>query len=167
MGTDSDLSTDLRLCGLNFQEIINGGVDCSVSQRFGQPYAVNCGKLLETGGIGAGMPRESMIHLSLRHKLRQNLLPPLGLITDTNCGSFTEIPWIREFIGDPLRLSFVRLLLRVYLFAHLLGCLIQALVLVEDVDDGGRDTVSRYVTAVQFSMGMMFSGSLAVGDTTG
>merc|ERR1712157_582370 len=27
-----------------------------------------------------------MIHLSLRHKLRQNLLPPLSLITDTNCG---------------------------------------------------------------------------------
>jgi len=84
--TDSDLSTDLRLCGLNFDAIINGGVDCSVSQRFGQPFAVNCGKLLETGGIGPGMPRDSMIHLSLRHKLRQNLLPPLGLITDTNCG---------------------------------------------------------------------------------
>jgi len=84
--TDSDLSTDLRLCGLNFDTIINGKVDCSVSQRFGQPCAVNCGKLLESGGIGPGMPRESMIHLSLRHKLRQNLLPPLSLITDTNCG---------------------------------------------------------------------------------
>jgi len=84
--TDSDLSTDLRLCGLNFYDIFSQNVDCSVSQRFGQPFAVNCGKLLESGGIGAGMPRESMIHLSLRHKLRQNLLPPLGLITDTNCG---------------------------------------------------------------------------------
>merc|ERR1719183_228747 len=84
--TDSDLSTDLRLCGLNFDSIINGKVDCSVSQRFGQAFAVNCGKLLESGGIGAGMPRDSMIHLSLRHKLRQNLLPPLSLITDTNCG---------------------------------------------------------------------------------
>jgi len=84
--TDSDLSTDLRLCGLNFDAIINGKVDCSVSQRFGQPYAVNCGQLLTSGGIGPGMPRESMIHLSLRHKLRQQLLPPLSLITDTNCG---------------------------------------------------------------------------------
>merc|ERR1711957_342317 len=52
--TDSDLSTDLALCGLNFDTIINGKVDCSVSQRFGQPCAVNCGKLMaaeEGGGI--------------------------------------------------------------------------------------------------------------------
>ena len=48
--TDSDLSTVLRLCGLNFDTIINGKVDCSVSQRFGQPFAVNCGKLLKSGG---------------------------------------------------------------------------------------------------------------------
>merc|ERR1719359_1465486 len=55
--TDSDLSTDLGLCGLNFDTIVNGGVECSVSQRFGQPYAVNCGKLLEDGsGIAPGMP---------------------------------------------------------------------------------------------------------------
>merc|ERR1719262_551072 len=39
--TDSDLSTDLRLCGLNFKTIFDG-YDCSVSQRFGQPCAVNC-----------------------------------------------------------------------------------------------------------------------------
>merc|ERR1719456_404909 len=87
--TDSDLSTDLALCGLNFDAIINNGSDCSVSQRFGQPYAVNCGKLMtaeEGGGIAPGMPRESMVHLSLRHKLRMNLLPPLAPITDTNCG---------------------------------------------------------------------------------
>merc|ERR1719443_470967 len=67
--TDSDLSTDLGLSGLNFDTIINGNVDCSVSQRFGQPFAVNCGKLLQEGGIAPGMPRESMVHLSLRHKL--------------------------------------------------------------------------------------------------
>eukprot|EP00928_Gymnodinium_smaydae_P060706 TRINITY_DN4444_c0_g1_i1.p1 TRINITY_DN4444_c0_g1~~TRINITY_DN4444_c0_g1_i1.p1 ORF type:complete len:383 (-),score=104.27 TRINITY_DN4444_c0_g1_i1:183-1160(-) len=87
--TDSDLSTDLALCGLNFDAIINGKVEASVSQRFGQPCAVNCGKLMteeEGGGIAPGMPKESMVHLSLRHKLRQNLLPPLKLITDTNCG---------------------------------------------------------------------------------
>jgi len=87
--TDSDLSTDLALCGLNFDTIINGKVDCSVSQRFGQPYAVNCGKLMtaeDGGGIAPGMPTESMVHLSLRHKLRMNLLPPLAKITDTNCG---------------------------------------------------------------------------------
>eukprot|EP00747_Dinoflagellata_sp_TGD_P148122 gnl/TRDRNA2_/TRDRNA2_176878_c0_seq2.p1 gnl/TRDRNA2_/TRDRNA2_176878_c0~~gnl/TRDRNA2_/TRDRNA2_176878_c0_seq2.p1 ORF type:complete len:554 (-),score=123.56 gnl/TRDRNA2_/TRDRNA2_176878_c0_seq2:148-1809(-) len=84
--TDSDLSTDLRLCGLNFDTIINGKVDCSVSQRFGQPFAVNCGKLVTTGGIAPGMPQSSMVHLTLRHKLRMNLLPPLGVITDTNCG---------------------------------------------------------------------------------
>merc|ERR1719218_329536 len=87
--TDSDLSTDLGLCGLNFDTILNGNVDCSVSQRFGQPFAVNCSKLLtdeEGGGIGSGLARDSIVHLSLRHKLRQNLLPPLTLIIDTNCG---------------------------------------------------------------------------------
>merc|ERR1712007_76350 len=71
--------------GHNFKTIFEGA-NCSVSQRFGQPYAVNCGKLLASGGIGAGMPRESMVHLSLRHKLRMNLLPPLAPIIDTNCG---------------------------------------------------------------------------------
>jgi len=93
--TDSDLSTDLGLCGLNFDTIINGKVDCSVSQRFGQPYAVNCGKLMteaEGGGIAPGMPKESMVHLSLRHKLRMNLLPPLAPITDTNCGHKAIVP---------------------------------------------------------------------------
>jgi len=93
--TDSDLSTDLGLCGLNFDTIINGNVDCSVSQRFGQPSAVNCGKLMEEekgGGIAPGMPKESMVHLSLRHKLRMNLLPPLAPITDTNCGHKAIVP---------------------------------------------------------------------------
>merc|ERR1719378_780930 len=87
--TDSDLSTDLGLTGLNIDTIINGGVDCSVSQRFGQACAVNCSKLLTDdvgGGIGAGLARDSIVHLTLRHKLRQNLLPPLTLIIDTNCG---------------------------------------------------------------------------------
>jgi hypothetical protein len=87
--TDSDLSTDLGLTGLNIDTIINGGVDCSVSQRFGQARAVNCSKLLTDdvgGGIGAGLARDSIVHLTLRHKLRMNLLPPLQLIIDTNCG---------------------------------------------------------------------------------
>jgi len=87
--TDSDLSTDLGLTGLNIDTIINGGVDCSVSQRFGQASAVNCSKLLMDdlgGGIGAGLARDSIVHLTLRHKLRMNLLPPLQLIIDTNCG---------------------------------------------------------------------------------
>merc|ERR1711977_264684 len=73
--TDSDLSTDLALSGLNFDTIINGKVDCSVSQRFGQPFAVNCSKLLtdeEGGGIGSGLARDSIVHLTL--------------IIDTNCG---------------------------------------------------------------------------------
>merc|ERR1719421_2731974 len=87
--TDSDLSTDLALTGLNIDTIINGKVDCSVSQRFGQACAVNCSKLLTDdigGGIGAGLARDSIVHLTLRHKLRMNLLPPLQLIIDTNCG---------------------------------------------------------------------------------
>jgi len=87
--TDSDLSTDLAVSGLNFDTIINGKVDCSVSQRFGQPFAVNCSTSLpeaKGGGVGSGLSRDSIVHLTLRHKLRQNLLPPLAPIIDTNCG---------------------------------------------------------------------------------
>jgi len=46
----------------------------------------------EGGGIAPGMPRESMVHLTLRHKLRMNLLPPLAPITDTNCGHKAIVP---------------------------------------------------------------------------
>merc|ERR1719473_410466 len=109
--TDSDLSTDLALSGLNFDTIINGNVDCSVSQRFGQPFAVNCSKLLtdaEGGGIGSGLARDSIVHLTLRHKLRQNLLPPLTLIIDTNCGhkaisgeaALDAVSMVRDYKGS-------------------------------------------------------------------
>jgi len=109
--TDSDLSTDLALSGLNFDTIINGKVDCSVSQRFGQAKAVNCSKLLsdeEGGGIGSGLARDSIVHLTLRHKLRQNLLPPLTLIIDTNCGhkcisgdaALDAVSMVRDYKGS-------------------------------------------------------------------
>merc|ERR1712054_739492 len=109
--TDSDLSTDLALSGLNFNTILNGKVDCSVSQRFGQPFAVNCSKLLtdeEGGGIGSGLARDSIVHLTLRHKLRQNLLPPLTLIIDTNCGhkaisgeaALDAVSMVRDYKGS-------------------------------------------------------------------
>jgi len=109
--TDSDLSTDLGLTGLNIDTIINGKVDCSVSQRFGQPCAVNCSKLLADdvgGGIGAGLARDSIVHLTLRHKLRQNLLPPLELVIDTNCGhkvlsgdaALATVSMVRDYKGS-------------------------------------------------------------------
>jgi hypothetical protein len=83
--TDSDLSTDLGLCGLNFKTIFDGA-DVSVSERFGKPMAVNCSLKLANGGVAPGLARDSIVHLSLRHKLRMNLLPPLSPIIDTNCG---------------------------------------------------------------------------------
>jgi len=83
--TDSDLSTDLALCGLNFKTIFDGA-DVSVSQRFGQANAVNASTKLASGGVGPGLAQDSIVHLSLRHKLRMNLLPPLSPIIDTNCG---------------------------------------------------------------------------------
>jgi hypothetical protein len=84
--TDSDLSTDLRLSGLNFDTMINQGFDCSVSERFGIPNAVNCSAKDATGGVVPGLARDSIVHLTLRHKLRMRLLPPLTPIIDTNCG---------------------------------------------------------------------------------
>eukprot|EP01065_Artemidia_motanka_P049494 TRINITY_DN8222_c0_g1_i1.p1 TRINITY_DN8222_c0_g1~~TRINITY_DN8222_c0_g1_i1.p1 ORF type:complete len:546 (+),score=135.50 TRINITY_DN8222_c0_g1_i1:74-1639(+) len=87
MYTDSDLSSDLRLCGLNFATMLTDGFDCSVSERFGIPGAVNCSaKHAETGGVIPGLARDSIVHLTLRHKLRMRLLPPLSPIIDTNCG---------------------------------------------------------------------------------
>merc|ERR1719238_1197977 len=82
-----------------------------LSQRFGQPFAVNCSKLLteeEGGGIGAGLARDSIVHLTLRHKLRQNLLPPLTLIIDTNCGhkcisgdaAMDAVSMVRDYKGS-------------------------------------------------------------------
>eukprot|EP01062_Namystynia_karyoxenos_P053379 TRINITY_DN4320_c0_g1_i2.p1 TRINITY_DN4320_c0_g1~~TRINITY_DN4320_c0_g1_i2.p1 ORF type:complete len:551 (+),score=179.96 TRINITY_DN4320_c0_g1_i2:107-1654(+) len=85
--TDSDLSTDLRLCGLNFNTMLTEGFDCSVSERFGIAGAVNCSaKDPETGGVVPGLARDSIVHLTLRHKLRMRLMPPLSPIIDTNCG---------------------------------------------------------------------------------
>merc|ERR1719440_2001223 len=105
--TDSDLSTDLRLSGHNFKTIFDGA-DCSVSQRFGQPLAVNCSKKLEEGGVAAGLARDSIVHLTLRHKLRMNLLPPLSPIIDTNCGHKVitaeavkpVLPMVRDYKGS-------------------------------------------------------------------
>eukprot|EP01062_Namystynia_karyoxenos_P053378 TRINITY_DN4320_c0_g1_i1.p1 TRINITY_DN4320_c0_g1~~TRINITY_DN4320_c0_g1_i1.p1 ORF type:complete len:509 (+),score=204.58 TRINITY_DN4320_c0_g1_i1:86-1612(+) len=85
--TDSDLSTDLRLCGLNFATMLTDGFDCSVSERFGIAGAVNCSaKDPATGGVIPGLARDSIVHLTLRHKLRMRLMPPLSDIIDTNCG---------------------------------------------------------------------------------
>jgi len=62
-------------------------------------------------------------------------------------------------IGNPLRTSLVRLLLSVYLFAHLLGCLFHAVVLSQQPDER-QDELSAYLSAMKLCMGMMFSGNL-------
>jgi len=82
--TDADLSSDLSTCGLNFKAIVDGA-DVSVSQRFGQPNAVNCSRKLKGCGVVPGLARKSIVHLSLRHKLRTKLLPPLAPLVDTSC----------------------------------------------------------------------------------
>eukprot|EP01065_Artemidia_motanka_P014487 TRINITY_DN1840_c3_g5_i4.p1 TRINITY_DN1840_c3_g5~~TRINITY_DN1840_c3_g5_i4.p1 ORF type:complete len:530 (+),score=200.35 TRINITY_DN1840_c3_g5_i4:188-1591(+) len=92
--TDSDLSTDLRQCGLNFDTILNKGHKVSIGTRFGDSSparAVNCSAVAmsptgEKDGVIPGLARSSIVHLTLRHKLRQRILPPLSPIVDTNCG---------------------------------------------------------------------------------
>merc|ERR1711959_261071 len=62
----------------------------------------------EGGGIGSGLARDSIVHLTLRHKLRQNLLPPLTLIIDTNCGhkaisgdaAMDAVSMVRDYKGS-------------------------------------------------------------------
>lgn len=85
--TDSDLSTDLRQCGLNLHTMLGGPerFNCSISERFGIPNAVNCSAKTDEGVV-PGLARDSIVHLTLRHKLRRHLLPPLTPIVDSQCG---------------------------------------------------------------------------------
>lgn len=85
--TDADMSTDLRQCGLAFHKMVVDGYCAAIGTRFGCEGSVNCSaRDQKTGGVIPGLTRESTVHLSLRHRLRARVLPPLEDIVDTQCG---------------------------------------------------------------------------------
>ncbi|CAK0792941.1 unnamed protein product, partial [Prorocentrum cordatum] len=78
-------------------------------------------------------------------------------------GILTELPefFRRSFFRGTLRFTVLRLLLSVYLFAHLLGCLLHAAVKQPGMTASGTEEASgAYVEALKLSMSMMFSGNL-------
>ena len=83
-----------RRSGYHFHSILADGAHCAASQRFGQPRAVNCSVscapptagLAHASGLAPGLRADAVVHLSLRHKLRAHVLPPLRPVVDLHCG---------------------------------------------------------------------------------
>lgn len=86
MYTDSDLSTDMSLCGLLASGILDGH-DMSMGARYGMPETF----LVKPPDYGAsGHPlshfeQPNMMKIAFRHYTRKRLLPMLASIYDTQC----------------------------------------------------------------------------------
>eukprot|EP00930_Biecheleria_cincta_P040349 TRINITY_DN2764_c0_g1_i2.p1 TRINITY_DN2764_c0_g1~~TRINITY_DN2764_c0_g1_i2.p1 ORF type:complete len:454 (+),score=120.13 TRINITY_DN2764_c0_g1_i2:68-1429(+) len=87
MYTDSDLSTDMALCGLLSDGILNKGTCMSMGARYGSPGTF----LVKPPDHGAAPHPQShyeqpnMMRIVLRHYVRVRLLPMLQGIYDTQC----------------------------------------------------------------------------------
>merc|ERR1712113_914511 len=87
MYTDSDLSTDMALCGLLSDGILNKGCCTSMGARYGSPGTF----LVKPPDQGAAPHPQShyeqpnMMKIVLRHYVRVRLLPMLEGIYDTQC----------------------------------------------------------------------------------
>jgi len=87
MYTDSDLSTDMSLCGLLSYGILNNGCSMSMGARYGSPGTF----LVKPPDQGAAPHPQShyeqpnMMKIVLRHYVRVRLLPMLQGIYDTQC----------------------------------------------------------------------------------
>jgi len=87
MYTDSDLSTDMSLCGLLSYGILNQGCSMSMGARYGMPETF----LVKPPDQGAAPHPQShfeqpnMMKIVLRHYVRVRLLPMLEGIYDTQC----------------------------------------------------------------------------------
>eukprot|EP00931_Biecheleriopsis_adriatica_P084216 TRINITY_DN5796_c0_g1_i1.p1 TRINITY_DN5796_c0_g1~~TRINITY_DN5796_c0_g1_i1.p1 ORF type:complete len:529 (-),score=116.76 TRINITY_DN5796_c0_g1_i1:164-1750(-) len=87
MYTDSDLSTDMALCGMLSYGILNQGCSMSIGARYGQAETF----LVKPPDHGAAPHPQShfeqpnMMKIVLRHYVRVRLLPMLEGIYDTQC----------------------------------------------------------------------------------
>jgi hypothetical protein len=87
MYTDSDLSTDMALCGLLSFGILKAGCSVSSGARYGSP-----GTFLVKPPVGGASPhpqshyeQPNMMKIVLRHYVRVRLLPMLQGVFDTQC----------------------------------------------------------------------------------
>jgi len=87
MYTDSDLSTDMALCGLLSYGMLKAGCSLSTGARYGQ-----AGTFLVKPPVGGASPhpqshyeQPNMMKIVLRHYVRVRLLPMLKGIYDTQC----------------------------------------------------------------------------------
>lgn len=87
MYTDSDLSTDMALCGLLSDGVLNKGSCISMGARYGSPGTF----LVKPPDQGAAphpkshFEQPNMMKIVLRHYVRVRLLPMLEGIYDTQC----------------------------------------------------------------------------------
>eukprot|EP00450_Noctiluca_scintillans_P010240 CAMPEP_0194503692 /NCGR_PEP_ID=MMETSP0253-20130528/28521_1 /TAXON_ID=2966 /ORGANISM="Noctiluca scintillans" /LENGTH=447 /DNA_ID=CAMNT_0039345997 /DNA_START=82 /DNA_END=1425 /DNA_ORIENTATION=- len=84
MYTDSDLSTDMSLCGVLSAGIMTDGCSMSMGARYGTPGTFLV-KATSLGHPESHYDQPNMMKIVFRHYLRVRLLPMLTGIYDTQC----------------------------------------------------------------------------------
>jgi len=85
MYTDSDLSTDMSLCGLLSAGIMTDGCSMSMGARYGSPGTFLVKDKCALGHPESHFDQPNMMKIVFRHYLRVRLLPMLKGIYDTQC----------------------------------------------------------------------------------
>lgn len=85
MYTDSDLSTDMSLCGLLSAGIMTDGCSMSMGARYGQNGTFLVKDKCALGHPESHFDQPNMMKIVFRHYLRLRLLPMLAGIYDTQC----------------------------------------------------------------------------------
>jgi len=85
MYTDSDLSTDMSLCGLLSSGIMKDGCSMSMGARYGMPETFLVKDKCALGHPEGHYDQPNMMKIVFRHYLRLRLLPMLTGIYDTQC----------------------------------------------------------------------------------
>mmetsp|Transcript_94675 Transcript_94675/g.306225 ORF Transcript_94675/g.306225 Transcript_94675/m.306225 type:complete len:522 (+) Transcript_94675:104-1669(+) len=85
MYTDSDLSTDMSLCGLLSAGIMTDGCSMSMGARYGVPESFLVKDKSALGHPESHYDQPNMMKIVFRHYLRLRLLPMLTGFFDTQC----------------------------------------------------------------------------------
>lgn len=85
MYTDSDLSTDMSLCGLLSAGIMTDGCSMSMGARYGMPETFLVKDKCALGHPDSHFDQPNMMKIVFRHYTRIRLLPMLTGIYDTQC----------------------------------------------------------------------------------
>ena len=87
MYTDSDLSSDMSLCGLLASGILKGGASMSMGARYGtaETFLVKPPDHGASGHPQSHFEQPNMMKIVIRHYFRVRLLPMLKGIYDTQC----------------------------------------------------------------------------------